>query len=55
MIDMDPDWVMLNEDENTVSTVITAFRGDDPVIIKDVTADNGDYTFNAESNDGGKT
>ena len=55
VIDMDPDWAMLNEDENTVSTTITAFRGDDPVIIKDVTADSGDYTFSATSNDGGKT
>lgn len=55
MIDMDPDWVILNEDENNVSTVITAFRGDDPVIIKNVTADAGDYSFDAKSNDGGKT
>jgi hypothetical protein len=55
VIDMDPDWVMINEDENYAETTITAFRGDDPVLIQEVTCDAGNYKSEVTTPDNGKT
>lgn len=57
VIDMDPDWAMINSDESSVETTIRAFRGDDPVIIQDVTniSESVSYTFNASTDDSGIT
>ena len=55
VIDMDPDWVMINEDENYAETTITAFRGDDPVLIQEVTCDAGNYKSEITTSDNGKT
>lgn len=55
MIDIDPDWVMINEDKNYAETTITAFRGDDPVLIQEVTCDAGNYKSEITTSDNGKT
>lgn len=45
VIDLDPDWAMVNEDLRVAKTDITARRGNDPVIIQDITCDEGDFIF----------
>ena len=55
VIDMDPDFAMVNSDDNSAETTIQAFRGDDPIIIQDVTCDSGDYKCTITPSNGNKT
>lgn len=56
VVDVDPNWVMLNEDENSVETIITAFRGEDPIVIQDVSAaESGPFKVTPTKENEGKT
>lgn len=55
VIDMDPDFAMVNSDDNSAETTIQAFRGDDPIVIQDVTCDSGDYKCTVTPSNGNKT
>lgn len=50
-LDVDPNWVMLNEDENEVKTTVTAYRGSDKVVIQNITCDENGFTFTPEYNE----
>lgn len=51
VIDLDPDWAMVNEDLRVAKTDITARRGNDPVIIQDITCDEDGFRFFADKLD----
>lgn len=55
VIDMDPNFAMVNSDDNSAETTIQAFRGDDPIVIQDVTCDSGDYKCTITPSNGNKT
>lgn len=48
---MDPDFAMVNSEDNSAETTITAFRGDTRVVIQDVTCESGNYTCDVTPSD----